>query len=292
MNSVKEIRDKIDDLDNRIHDLLIERSECIEAIASLKKKEGVEVVQPAREARMIRRLIERHRGPLPRSAIVQIWRELVSAVSMLQTGINVAVTCPPDNEHAYLYRDMARDYFGSVLPLIRQDTTMAALTALWDDKVNFAVLPWPDATSEDQSQPWWIHLYNSNLNRSENPKPLRIIGKLPLLVQEGDLKRDYPALIISRFETRASGNDASFVCAATKTGISRAKVIELVRRCGLEPLSLHSHTPHDEPYKSIILMELDDFIDIESDPRLENMSKDFQDDELKLVKVGSYPKLQ
>ena len=93
--TLAEIRKKIDTLDDRIHDLLMERADLIVGVTEEKKKNNIPVVQPAREAMMIRRLLNRHRGPLPEATIVGIWRELVGAVSLLQTGLKVSVS--PEN---------------------------------------------------------------------------------------------------------------------------------------------------------------------------------------------------
>lgn len=72
-----EIRKKIDELDTRIHDTLKERAELVLKIGEEKRKNNIEIVQPAREAQMIRRLLSKHKGALPEMAVVRIWRELV-----------------------------------------------------------------------------------------------------------------------------------------------------------------------------------------------------------------------
>ncbi len=88
------IRCQIDALDERIHDALMERAELVLKVGEEKRKNNIQIVQPAREARMIRRLLGRHHGALPEMAVVRIWRELVGAVSLLQTGLKVAVVAP------------------------------------------------------------------------------------------------------------------------------------------------------------------------------------------------------
>src|SRR6185295_1686741 len=108
--TVDDIRSKIDGMDNNIHDLLMQRAELVLKIGEEKRKSNVQVVQPDREIVMIRRLLSRHKGPLPKEAVVRIWRELVGAVSLLQTGLKVAVTVP-DNAGGLVYWDMAKDYF-------------------------------------------------------------------------------------------------------------------------------------------------------------------------------------
>ena len=62
--ALDDIRKKIDELDNRIHDTLMERAELVLKIGEEKRKNKIQIVQPAREARMLRRLLARHRGAL------------------------------------------------------------------------------------------------------------------------------------------------------------------------------------------------------------------------------------
>src|SRR5476649_492790 len=108
--TVDEIRKTIDGMDNTIHDLLMQRAELVLKIGEEKRKNNVQVVQPDREIIMLRRLLARHKGPLPKEAVVRIWRELVGAVSLLQTGLKVAVAVP-DDQSGIVYWDMAKDYF-------------------------------------------------------------------------------------------------------------------------------------------------------------------------------------
>lgn len=43
-----EVRRKIDQLDNRVHDSLMERAELVLQIGEEKKRNNIEIVQPAR----------------------------------------------------------------------------------------------------------------------------------------------------------------------------------------------------------------------------------------------------
>ena len=73
--SLDDLRRQIDEIDRMLHDLLIRRSEVVERIGALKGSErsnGVVYLRPGREAVVLRRLIERHRGPLPKATLVRI----------------------------------------------------------------------------------------------------------------------------------------------------------------------------------------------------------------------------
>ena len=61
--SLTELRREIDRIDEAMHALLIERGEIIDRLIAVKKtEESGSAFRPAREADMMRRLVERHHG--------------------------------------------------------------------------------------------------------------------------------------------------------------------------------------------------------------------------------------
>ncbi|MDY0028460.1 MAG: chorismate mutase [Pseudobdellovibrionaceae bacterium] len=221
-----QIRQKIDSLDNQIHDLLMERADLIMAISEEKKKAGIQIVQPAREARMIRRLMARHRGPLPEETIVRIWRELVSSVSLLQTGLSVAVYVPHSIPE---YWDMARDYFGSVLPMQRCENPFTALNLVREGKITFAVLPYPEI-SDNTDDTWWHAL----IDAIEKEEGISIIQRLPYGDKENYNFELHPSLVISKSKFGPSDDDYSLVGIKTIDDVSRGKIMEHIEKAGFE----------------------------------------------------------
>ncbi|MGH6962604.1 MAG: chorismate mutase, partial [Dongiaceae bacterium] len=82
-SAIDDLRRQIDEIDTHLHDLLIRRSAVVAEIGALKGDGGEGnrngFFRPGREALIIRRLVERHRGSLPRATIVRMWREMLSA---------------------------------------------------------------------------------------------------------------------------------------------------------------------------------------------------------------------
>jgi chorismate mutase/prephenate dehydratase len=225
------IRKRIDELDNNVHDLLLERADLVMKISEEKKKNGIQIVQPAREARMIRRLLARHRAPLPEETIVRIWRELVGSISLLQTGLSVVVYDPRhDQQAAHHYWDMARDYFGSVLPMSRGEQVRSMLNNVNEGKVNFAVLPYP---SVDDPSPWWVDM-------TLFPH-LNIIQRLPYGHKENYKFENHPALVISKSGFDTSDDDHSVILISNADGISQARVVESFKKASLEPIAIFGH---------------------------------------------------
>lgn len=233
---LSDIRVKIDAIDNQVHDLLMERASLVTSVAAAKRKEGLQIVQPAREARMIRRLLARHNGPLPQATIVRIWRELVGSVSLLQTGLTVAVMAKDGHSDFW---DMAKDYFGSAVPMKKINGTGNTVSAVREDDSSFGVMPWPEV---DTISPWWMHLID------QVSDPISIICALPYASERReDSDAQSKGLIISKIEFMPSDNDVTFLGLKTSTSLSRAKLQESFAKAGYEILNIYSsQSVHDD----------------------------------------------
>src|SRR6478752_930219 len=108
-SDLEDLRRRIDGIDNRLQDLLIERIEVVAQIGARKRSTGgVAAHQPGREAEMIRRLVARNHGGLPPATLVRMWRELLAATTRLQGVFAIAVYAPPE---AQGFWDLARDHY-------------------------------------------------------------------------------------------------------------------------------------------------------------------------------------
>ena len=85
-----ELRREIDRIDEAMHGLLIERGEIIERLIAVKKtEESGSAFRPAREADMMRRLVQRHHGSLPLDTAESIWRVIISTFTYVQAPFAV-----------------------------------------------------------------------------------------------------------------------------------------------------------------------------------------------------------
>lgn len=270
------IRQKIDELDNRIHDTLMERAALVLKVGEEKKKNNIQIVQPAREARMIRRLLSRHEGVLPQMAVVRIWRELVGAVSLLQTGLKATIAAPDGMTE---YWDLARDYFGSCLPFQKAASPVSAISALKEGKATFAVVPWPMAEEE---QPWWAYLDPAA------PEPLSIIVALPHGKDPDMPNPDYRALVVSKAGFDNSGEDNSFLLIQCDASISRARLVDLAKKSGLTAIGLSSRRNANAALPSVHLMEVGDYIE-KNDKRMKDLYAALDEAGASITCVGGYP---
>src|SRR5580658_11043500 len=83
--TLADLRQNIDRIDAAMHELLLERSEIIDTLIAVKKtEESGSAFRPAREAEMMRRLVQRHRGNLPLETAESIWRVIISTFTYVQ----------------------------------------------------------------------------------------------------------------------------------------------------------------------------------------------------------------
>lgn len=248
------LREKIDGIDNALHDLLMERAGAATAIRD-SKNEGP-VWRPAREAQVLRRLIARHSGPFPRAAVVQVWREIISAMVRLQGEFAVAVYAGEDNRWC---RDMARDHFGAETPLALYTSTRAVLTAVQDGSAAVGVLPSPE---DSESSSWWPALAGMSGAR---PSVCAQLPFGPTAPGNGD-----SALCISSIPAEESGDDRSLFAIRTNPQVSRARLNDAIAAAGIKPLRLIGRGASTDN-TSLFLAEVDGFAG-PNDPRLARLT--------------------
>ena len=271
--TLNEIRKEIDAIDNNVHDLLIKRSELVSSVASAKKKEGLQIVQPAREAAMIRRLLERHQGPLPIETIIRIWRELIGAVSLLQTGLSVCVV--QDDQNSRLW-ELAKGYFGSVVPIKCVNNEAAAISSVVEDEASFAVMPWPEQGDE---LPWWSHLFIK--------KELSVITALPYGAENID-NMSQKAFILSKISYMDSGNDHSLIGLELTSDIRRDNIQEQLETLGIEIINIYSAKSNFHESAKIHLVEVRGYIN-PNNSQLAKIEELFGENYMNAVMIGGYP---
>ena len=65
MQKIRELRKKIDEVDNKLIDLLNERARIVIEVGNIKKTEKLDFHSPSREREILERLAARNTGPFP-----------------------------------------------------------------------------------------------------------------------------------------------------------------------------------------------------------------------------------
>jgi len=251
------LRGEIDRLDDLLHDTLMLRATIVEELAASRVKRGTPY-RPAREAQILRRLLGRHHGRLPRQAVVGIWREMLAATIAMQGSFNVAVWNPEAGAGTV---SLAREHFGSITPIRWVRSTAQVLYAVAEGEAQAGVLPLPqdDPNAEGANDPWWI-----SLMRGERPA-VSVIARLPFVTARTEGASRAAALVVAALPPEPSGDDRSLVAFHSTDEVSRARIADRLVAAGLPPLNLVLHRP--DRSEAACLAEVEGLVSGD-DPRL------------------------
>jgi chorismate mutase len=182
--SLESLRTDIDRIDASIHALLMERGEIIGELIKVKRtQESGAAFRPAREALMMRRLVERHRGILPLDTVESIWRVIIATFTYVQAPYAVHADFSAGDS---LVRDSARFHFGFTVPLSPHLGAAAVVAAVAQSKGDLGLVP---ASNVAGGGAWWAAL--------EDEKAPKIIARLPF-VERMDHPASLPLFVVSR----------------------------------------------------------------------------------------------
>jgi chorismate mutase len=191
--TLADLRAEIDRIDEGMHKLLIERSRIIENLIKVKgTQDSGSAFRPAREASMMRRLVERHHGILPLDTVESIWRVIISTFTHVQAPYAVHADMTVG---AAAMRDSARFHFGFTVPLAEHGSAAGVVAAVTKSKGDLGLVPARDVAGAGA---WW-----SALEAEDAPK---IIARLPF-VERADHPASLPVFAISRSAPDAMANE-------------------------------------------------------------------------------------
>src|SRR6266705_1468097 len=114
--TLADLRREIDRIDAARHRLLTERDHITDTLLATKKSaESGSALRPAREADMMRRLVERHRGILPLDTAESIWRVIIATFTFVQAPLRVHADFSAGEA---AMRDSERFHFGFTVPIV------------------------------------------------------------------------------------------------------------------------------------------------------------------------------
>jgi chorismate mutase len=222
--SLAELRREIDRIDEAMHRLLMERGEIIDRLIATKQtQETGSAFRPAREADMMRRLVDRHKGILPLDTAESIWRVIISTFTYVQSPFSVHADLSAGDA---AMRDSARFHFGFTVPFVPHADAASVVAAVSDSRGDLGLVP---AFGTAGTGAWW-----SALESDSAPK---IIARLPF-VERADHPAGVPVFLVSRAAADAMVRDvevwsvrlAGWSTAAAEAAAPLAEVIALPDR--------------------------------------------------------------
>jgi chorismate mutase / prephenate dehydratase len=136
------LRGRIDEINHKLLQLLSERAELALEIGHLKRADGADVYQPAREQQIIEGLLSGNPGPLAGEHIRRIFTEIISACRALERELRVAYLGP---EYSYTHQ-AAVGHFGSSTEFVPADSIAAVFGAIDGRRADLGVVPVENST--------------------------------------------------------------------------------------------------------------------------------------------------
>ena len=186
-DELKQLRSRIDALDQEILKLVSERAAAAHAIGKLKGDGPV--YRPEREAQVLRQITGRNSGPLPDQAVTHLFSEIISACRALEDALSVACLGPKGtfSEEALV------KHFGSQTPATLCGSIDEVFRAVEAGSVGYGVVPVENSTEGAVGRTL------DNLLST----PLRICGEVVLPVHQNLLSRAATIAAVMRIYSHA-----------------------------------------------------------------------------------------
>lgn len=176
-NEFQALREKIDEIDRQIQDLINKRVEHAVEIADIKRRsENSEYYKPEREAQVLREVISRNNGPMPNDEMARIFREIMSATLSVESEIKVAALGPIGT----YTQTAAQKHFGKSAKIILKQTIEDVFRAVQSHDADYGVVP-----VENSSEGAVTHTLDLMIET-----PLKICGEVELRIRHCLLSQD------------------------------------------------------------------------------------------------------
>ena len=223
-SDLEQLRRRIDEIDDRLQDLLIERIEIVSHIARAQAQQqrrrrpsagprGGNHPSSGRRATTARCRRRRWCG-----CGESCWPHDPAA-----GPLRIAVYAPPD---APGFWDLARDHYGSHTQLLAYRSTGQVIHAVTEGQAAIGVLPMPD---EEEADPWWRHLLSTNDHAPH------VIARLPFGARGNARSDGASALAIGQDTPQSTGRDRTLFVTENAADISRGRLLLDVFRARPRP---------------------------------------------------------
>jgi chorismate mutase len=183
-STLADLRAEIDRIDAEMHALLIARGQVIDRLIEIKARQGGgSAFRPAREASMMRAIVERHRGRLPLDTVESIWRVIISTFTYVQAPYSVHVDVSRGDAGI---RDSARFHFGFTVPCVPHLGAQAVIGAVGASEGDLGMFALDGSPGTGA---WWTQLVP--------PEAPKVIARLPF-VERADHPAGMPVFVISK----------------------------------------------------------------------------------------------
>lgn len=245
-------RKKIDKIDEEILALLQKRMEIVNEVRKIKSQNGEEFfIKSAREADMIKALVSKYDGVLPKSTIIGIWRKIIVSANVMEQPLKIALHNP---EKIVDYNYLLREYYADFVPIISHDSVANTSLDIEKKIAQIAAFALPKSDNDNSCENWWINLAN-------NQNGIKVFAKIPFLSCE-----DAPSLALLAIKKQEkSSADNSLFCIEIATTISKSQILAAMKEVGITAKILKTAQLKAVNDISFHLIEAEGFYDEKSD---------------------------
>ncbi len=175
-DDLKNLRERIDQLDEQIQALISERARVAEEVAKVKQDNGdASFYRAEREAQVLRKVMERNQGPLSDEGIARLFREIMSACLALEQVMTIAYLGPEGT----FTQAAALKHFGHAVQTAPQASIGDVFREVESGSAHYGVVPVENSTEG---------VVNHTLDQFMN-SPLKICGEVELRIHHHLLSR-------------------------------------------------------------------------------------------------------
>lgn len=249
-----ELREEINSIDDQMVSLLQKRMGVVSKVAKLKTdNKDTFFIRSAREADMIKNLIEKAKGSVPLITVVNLWRKIITAANMSEQKLSVAIHNQKNiPDLAYL----VKNFYNETVPVRNFDSATKVITELESKKSLIGGFILPDVNSKDEED-WWIRMAN-------NKSGLKVFATIPAVQfvdsKGNNVQQDQIRMVaVAIKEAEKSNDDNTLLCLEVNREISRDKIVSILKDKGFKAEILKTSKLQHVDNISFHLVTLDGF---------------------------------
>jgi chorismate mutase/prephenate dehydratase len=142
MDKIQELRKKIDEIDDKLIDLLNERAKVVIEVGNIKKAGNLDFHSPSREREILERLAARNKGPFPQDTLKAVYREILSSSLSLERPLKIAYLGP----RATFTHMAGMQQFGLAAQYLPVESIKDVFTEVERGRADYGVVPVENST--------------------------------------------------------------------------------------------------------------------------------------------------
>jgi len=234
---LEELRNLIDQIDEKIIQLLNERCKIAGQVGVWKIENGHPIFVPEREKLLLEKLRKQNKGPMKNESLTYIYREIISGAIAIEQPLKIGYCF--DKKH-YSVKHPARLTFGDSAEYLLMDSVEDLFSALENNDIHYGVVSFYDGKNE----------FNGDTVNALLKTNMKIIA-------ERVLPDKSTSLIIGGQSPINTGDDRSaFRFEIEKNGDSLDSVLKILKDAGVELICCELRISQEDIENNLVFMEV------------------------------------